>query len=138
MFTSRTFKTLWPIFGNKETYGSIGNHPLYFGNQSYSKNVNKLRFHVFLHFHIVILPKVNRIHKKLGVLFQLSSGPLGPLFGTKFSSLEMKQDIISFLARQRRNLSLLAFFKENCLPRIQRFGFRGCNTEMFLQCVFFF
>ena len=34
---------------------------------------------------IVILPEVNRTHKKLGILLQLSSGPLGTLFRTKFT-----------------------------------------------------
>ena len=46
-----------------------------FGDQSYSKNVRKLRF---------ILAEVDRIHTKLQILFQFSLGPRGLIIGRKF------------------------------------------------------
>ena len=41
-----------------------------FGDQFYSENTPKLKFHTFLHFYavkydMIILPKMDRIHKKL-------------------------------------------------------------------------
>ena len=47
-----------------------------FGNYFYLKNARNLRFHVFFLFHarkhnFIILPAVDRINKKLWILFQL-------------------------------------------------------------------
>ena len=55
---------------------SHGHKQYIFGDHFYSKNAKKLRFHVFLLFHvenicILILPEVDRLHKKLWILFQL-------------------------------------------------------------------
>ena len=61
----------------------------FFGHQFYSKNARKPRLHVCLHFHarihIMILPEVDWIHKKLWTLFQFSSVPWGTIIGTKFT-----------------------------------------------------
>ena len=52
-----------------------GPNQFIFGNCFSSNNDTKLRFHVFLLFHVInheiILPEVDKIHKKLWVLFQL-------------------------------------------------------------------
>ena len=55
-----------------------------FGNHFYSKNARKLRFHGFLHFNdkktydIIILPEVDRIHKKLWMCSNLIWVPGDP------------------------------------------------------------
>ena len=60
-----------------------------FGDQFYSENTPKLKFHTFLHFYavkydMIILPEMDRIHKKLWTLFQFSTCPRGPTIETKF------------------------------------------------------
>ena len=60
-----------------------------FGDQFYSKNARKFRFHVLLHFHarkhIIILSEVDQFLKKLWISFQLSSEPWGSITGTKLT-----------------------------------------------------
>ena len=66
--------------------GPWGPKQYIFGDHFKSKNARKLRFHELLHFyagkHIIVLPEVDQIHKKLWILFQVSSDPFGPVILT--------------------------------------------------------
>ena len=114
---------------NSLVLGPQGHKEYVFGDYFYSNNARELRFHVFLLFlvrkhDIIFLPEVDRIHKKLWILFQLWV-PGDPNSNSKFLAnsvhLRKNDDVICFLALKwsnTLNVDVLAFFEQKWSPKI--------------------